>query len=127
MCVQPMKSIADVALTDVAAGTGGSSGSTAQGLDAQSVTTAGILTGGAVLLLGVTNLMEVVNMIVPLTVVCGLQIGVGLRLASKGIRDISKLDWGGGYDCIGVAIGCALLSMFWLRDNEGGLKRTKRR
>ena len=47
MCVQPMKSIAAVA-----------SGSTAIGLDAQSVTTAGILTGGAVLLLGVTNLME---------------------------------------------------------------------
>ena len=45
MCVQPMKSIAAVALTDVAAGT---SGSTATGLDAQSVTTAGILTGGAV-------------------------------------------------------------------------------
>ena len=62
--------------------------------------------------------MEVVNMIVPLTVVSGLQIGVGLRLASKGIRDISQLTWGGGYDCIGLAICCALLSMFWLRDNE---------
>jgi len=121
MCVQPMKSIAAVALTDVAAGTSGSSSAT--GLDAQSVTTAGILTGGAVLLLGVTNLMEVVNWIVPLTVVCGLQIGVGLRLASKGIQDIQQLSWGGGYDCIGVAIGCALLSMFWLRDNENGLKR----
>ncbi|KAL7536590.1 hypothetical protein ACHAXR_007262 [Thalassiosira sp. AJA248-18] len=119
MCVQPMKSIAAVALTDVAAGT--TSGST--GLDAQSVTTAGILTGALVLLLGVTNLMEVVNMIVPLTVVCGLQIGVGLRLASKGMQDIQKLDWGGGYDCIGVAVGCALLSMFWLRDNANGRKR----
>ena len=62
MCVQPMKSIAAVALTDVAAV---ASGSTATGLDAQSVTTAGILTGGAVLLLGVTNLMELVNFIVP--------------------------------------------------------------
>jgi len=124
MCVQPMKSIAAVALTDVAAGT---SGSTATGLDAQSVTTAGILTGGAVFLLGVTNLMEVVNMIVPMTVVCGLQIGVGLRLASKGIRDIQKLSWGGGYDCIGVAVACALLSMFWLRDNENGMKKRERR
>jgi len=120
MCVQPMKSIAAVALTDVAAG------STNSGLDAQSVTTAGILTGAAVLLLGVTNLMEVVNWIVPLTVVCGLQIGVGLRLASKGIRDVQKLPWGGGYDCIGVAIGCALLSMFWLRDNENGMAKKKR-
>ena len=40
MCVQPMKSIAAVALTDVAAGT---SGSNATGLTAESVTTAGIL------------------------------------------------------------------------------------
>ena len=38
MCVQPMKSIAAVALTDVAAGT---SGSNATGLTAESVTTAG--------------------------------------------------------------------------------------
>ena len=60
--------------------------------------------------------------------VCGLQIGVGLRLASKGIRDIQKLNWGGGYDCIGLAIGCALLSMFWLRDNENGkTSRVERR
>lgn len=71
MCVQPMKSIAAVALTDVA----------------------------------------------------GLQVGVGLRLASKGIRDISQLSWVGSYDCIGMAIGCALLSMFWLRDNENGMKK----
>ncbi|KAL7554949.1 hypothetical protein ACHAWF_018512 [Thalassiosira exigua] len=125
MCVQPMKSIAAVALTDVAAGgasgsTGSSDGSTSTGLDALSVTTAGILTGGCVLILGVTNLMEVVNWIVPLTVVCGLQVGVGLRLASKGIQDVQKLTWGGGYDCIGLAVACALLSMFWLRDNGRG-------
>eukprot|EP00577_Skeletonema_sp_RCC1716_P006310 CAMPEP_0113393020 /NCGR_PEP_ID=MMETSP0013_2-20120614/11620_1 /TAXON_ID=2843 ORGANISM="Skeletonema costatum, Strain 1716" /NCGR_SAMPLE_ID=MMETSP0013_2 /ASSEMBLY_ACC=CAM_ASM_000158 /LENGTH=623 /DNA_ID=CAMNT_0000276501 /DNA_START=181 /DNA_END=2052 /DNA_ORIENTATION=+ /assembly_acc=CAM_ASM_000158 len=110
MCVQPMKSISAVALTDT-------NGSGNVGLDAQSVTTAGILTGGAVLLLGVTNLIEIVNWIVPLTVVCGLQIGVGIRLASKGMTDIQKLPWGGGYDCIGMAVACALLSMFWLRDS----------
>jgi len=120
MCVQPMKSIAAVALTDVGVG---SATAASTGLDAQSVTTAGILTGGAVFVLGVTNLMEVVNWIVPLTVVCGLQIGVGLRLASKGILDIQNLNWGGGYDCIGLAVACALLSMFWLRDNENGMKR----
>lgn len=124
MCVQPMKSISAVALTDVAAGTGtGTGGDASQGLSAESVTTAGILTGAAVLFLGVTNLMELVNVIVPLTVVCGLQVGVGLRLASKGISDVAKLDWGGGPDCIGLAIGCAVLCMFWLRDNEHGMKR----
>ncbi len=118
MCVQPMKSISAVALTDT-------NGSGNVGLDAQSVTAAGILTGGAVLILGVTNLIEIVNWIVPLTVVCGLQIGVGIRLASKGMTDIQKLPWGGGYDCIGMAVACALLSMFWLRDIESQKDKKK--
>ena len=115
MCVQPMKSIAAVALTDIS-----SSSSDSTTFDAGSVTTAGILSGIVVLLLGVTNLMEVVNMIVPMTVVCGLQIGVGLRLSSTGIRDVQKLSWWGVSDCILLAIVCALLSMVWLRDNENG-------
>ncbi|KAL3802536.1 hypothetical protein HJC23_012555 [Cyclotella cryptica] len=109
MCVQPMKSIAAVAL----------SGSVEEGgMDALSVTTAGILAGGVVLFLGVTNLMEVVNWVVPLTVVCGIQVGVGVRLASKGMKDVMDLTWGGGYDCIGLAVGCAVMCLFWLRENE---------
>ena len=109
MCVQPMKSIAAVALSGDAE-TGG--------LDAISVTTAGILTGGVVLFLGVTNLIELVNAIVPETVVCGIQVGVGIRLASKGMNDVMDLSWAGGYDCIALAIGCALISLFWLREND---------
>jgi hypothetical protein len=128
MCVQPMKSIAAVALTDISSSSSSGGGSTTTAtatsatFDAGSVTTACILSGIVVLFLGVTNLMEVVNMIVPMTVVCGLQIGVGLRLASTGIRDIQKLSWVGMSDCILLAIGCALLSMVWLRDNENGTK-----
>ncbi len=114
MCVQPMKAIAAVALTEDG------------GFDAGSVTTAGILSGASVLFLGVTNLMEVVNWLIPLTVVCGLQVGVGLRLASAGIEDIQKLTWWGGYDCIMLAIGCSLLSVFWLRDTENGTKKQRR-
>lgn len=109
MCVQPMKSIAAVALVgDVDEG----------GMDAMSVTTAGVLTGAAVLFLGVTNLMEVVNAIVPATVVCGIQVGVGMRLASKGINDVMGLSWAQGYDCIALAVGCTAMSLFWLRENE---------
>ena len=109
MCVQPMKSIAAVALVgDVDEG----------GMDALSVTTAGVLTGAAVLFLGVTNLMEVANAIVPETVVCGIQVGVGMRLASKGINDVMGLSWATGYDCIALAVGCTVMSLFWLRENE---------
>ena len=116
MCVQPMKSIAAVALTDVSSTSGAA-------FDAASVTTAGILSGAAVFFLGITNLMEVVNWIVPMPVVCGLQVGVGLRLASTGMRDVQELSWIGGYDCITLAIICSLLSMLWLRDNEDGTTR----
>lgn len=70
MCVQPMKSIAAAALNG--------------DLTLQEVTAAGILTGGLVFLLGVTGLIEVVNGIIPFTVVSGIQIGLGLKLAGKG-------------------------------------------
>jgi hypothetical protein len=109
MCVQPMKSIAAVALSgDVENG----------GLDALSVTTAGVLTGAIVFFLGASNLMEVVNAIVPETVVVGIQVGVGLRLASKGMNDVMDLSWSGGYDCIALAVVCSVMSLFWLRENE---------
>eukprot|EP00957_Ditylum_brightwellii_P145774 11100263-Ditylum_brightwellii.AAC.1 len=68
MCVQPMKSIAAVAISE--------------GLSQLQVTTA------------------VVNVIVPLPVVSGLQVGVGLRLASRGMRDVAALSWVGSYDCV---------------------------
>lgn len=78
MCVQPMKSIAAVALNG--------------DLDIFDVTTAGILTGGLILLFGVTNFIEIVNLIIPFTVVSGMQIGLGLKLAGKGtfIREARK-------------------------------------
>jgi hypothetical protein len=123
MCVQPMKSIAAVALSDVSSSAAGDGG----GFGAGSVTAAGVLSGAAVLLLGVTNLMEVVNMVVPMTVVCGLNVGVGLRLSSTGMRDVQKLSWAGGCDCIALAVVCALLSMLWLRDSNGGDTARRRR
>ncbi|KAL7468425.1 hypothetical protein ACHAXS_008648 [Conticribra weissflogii] len=113
MCVQPMKSISAVALS----GDGGDGGA---GLDARSVTAAGMLAGGMVLVLGATNLMEVVNWVVPTAVVCGLQVGVGLRLAAKGMKDVQSLGGTGVYDSIGLAIACSVLCMYWLRARESG-------
>jgi hypothetical protein len=71
--------------------------------------------------------MEVVNMVVPMTVVCGLNVCVGLRLSSTGMRDVQKLSWAGGCDCIVLAVVCALLSMICLRDNNGGNTARRRR
>jgi len=108
MCVQPMKSIAAVALSE----------SWGEGR----VTAAGIWMGILVLILGATSLIEMVNKIVPGNVVSGLQIGVGIRLASKGIQMIAELGWFDGYDCIFLGMLCALLCMYWL--GERGTTRT---
>lgn len=104
MCVQPMKSIAAVALSE--------------GWDAGRVTAAGIWMGILVLIIGATSLIEVVNKIVPGNVVCGLQIGVGIRLASTGVNMVGDLGWVDGYDCILLGVLCALLCMYWLGERR---------
>jgi hypothetical protein len=71
MCVQPMKTIAAVALAD--------------GLTRVQVSLAGMLVSAFVLLLGLTRAIVVVNNIVPLAVVRGMQLGLGLSLARRGI------------------------------------------
>ena len=102
ICVQPMKSISAVALSELWA--------------AEKVTAAGIMTGGLIFGIGITNLIEVINVIVPPHVVSGIQIGVGLRLASRGIQWIAALSWAGTWDCITLAIFCSALCLYWLRE-----------
>jgi len=65
MCVQPMKSIAAIALAD--------------NLTTPQIMASGILTGAIVGALGLTNLITVVNSVVPNSVVRGLQLGLGLN------------------------------------------------
>ena len=111
MCVQPMKSIAAVALSSSLSGD-----DDGYDWDIGTMAASGIITGGMVLFFGNTGLIKVVNRIVPRDVVSGLQIGVGLRLAGKGIRMVAELGWTDGYDCILLGIICSLFCMFWLRD-----------
>jgi hypothetical protein len=87
-----------------------------EGWEAGRVTASGIWMGIFLILLGATSLIEVVNKIVPENVVSGLQIGVGIRLASKGVNMITKLGWIDTYDCILTGIICAVLSLFFLRE-----------
>ena len=60
MCVQPMKSIAAIALSD--------------NLTTPQIMASGILTGAIVCALGLTNLITVVNRFIPSSVVRGLQL-----------------------------------------------------
>ncbi|KAJ1454859.1 hypothetical protein M885DRAFT_521136 [Pelagophyceae sp. CCMP2097] len=77
--VQPMKTIAAVAITD--------------GLTKGEAAAAGIFVGGVVMILGATRLVEAVNAIVPRGVVSGVQIGLGVRMAAAGVVMVVDLGW----------------------------------
>ena len=72
MCVQPMKSIAQVALVE--------------NLTEGEIMAAGITTSGIVMFLGMTNLITAFDAMVPKPVVRGLQMGLGLSMFKKGLQ-----------------------------------------
>jgi MFS superfamily sulfate permease-like transporter len=91
MAVQPMKAIAAIAIS--------------QGLPPQQIFAAGICTGAVILFLGVTRLIDWFNKIVPLPVVRGLQLGLGLSLIMKGAQMVQSTNVWWGVD--GMATGLA--------------------
>ncbi|KAG2426637.1 hypothetical protein HXX76_012951 [Chlamydomonas incerta] len=74
MCVQPMKTIAAVALA------GGASG-----LDLPQLLHAGLFVAACVGLLGATAAIDLFNWLVPPPVIRGVQLAVGVKLAMKGV------------------------------------------
>ncbi len=72
MGVQPMKTIASVALTE--------------GLTVPEMVAAGMFVSATVLLLGATRLIEVVNKVIPSSIVRGIQLAVGTKLAMSGVQ-----------------------------------------
>ena len=103
MCVQPMHSIAAVAL--------------AEGLTSTQVSAAGIWMGLFLVLLAVTGLIDTINKIIPKPVVAGLQLGVGLNLAIKGVSTVAALSWTSHVDSKVLGIVLALLVLLGLREN----------
>jgi xanthine/uracil permease len=79
MPVQPMKAIAAAAI----------SGSD---FDVPEIMAAGILTGGILIVLGVTGLMQLVYKIIPLSVVRGVQLAQGLSFALTAVKYIRKVQ-----------------------------------
>jgi MFS superfamily sulfate permease-like transporter len=102
MPVQPMKSIAAVAIAEV--------------LSREQVTTAGLCMGIMLILLGYSNGIEWVNRIVPASVVSGMQVGVGLSLAIHGLHMIADLNWMDQPDCLLLAIVCSIACLYLLRE-----------
>lgn len=106
MPVQPMKSIAAVAITDPDFGI-------------PEAMAAGILTGAILFLLGVTGLMQLVYRFIPLSVVRGIQLAQGLSFAltavkyMRNVQDFSKSKSSGqrhwlGLDGLVLALVCAV-------------------
>ncbi|GAB4819782.1 hypothetical protein N2152v2_006828 [Parachlorella kessleri] len=115
MPVQPMKTIAAVAL----------SGSP---LTVPQIVAAGMFVSGAVLLLGLTRMMSLVQSLIPMPVIRGLQLGLGLSLARKGFQQVwfansrtgpARDWWGVEGQCLGiVALLFILLSVFTQIDGD---------
>lgn len=79
MPVQPMKSIAAEALSDA-------------DFAVPEIMAAGILTGGVLMVLGITGLMQLVYKLIPLCVVRGIQLAQGLSFALTAVKYIRKIQ-----------------------------------
>lgn len=109
MAVQPMKAIATVAISE--------------GLSVNEIYTAGIVTGLIIFIFGITRLIEVFNRVIPLSVIRGLQLGIGLNLMIKGISMVQGTGHFFGYDSVfvGLVAGILVLFIFFSKRVPGAL------
>ncbi|MED6125917.1 TATA-binding protein-associated factor mot1 [Stylosanthes scabra] len=104
MPVQPMKSIAAVALADPT-------------FSVPEIMASGILTGAVLLVLGLTGLMQLAYTLIPISVVRGIQLAQGLSFALTAVKYVRKVqdlpkskslenrNWL-GFDGLVLAIAC---------------------
>ncbi len=90
MPVQPLKAMAAIMLT--------------QKLSAGTLAGGGLVIGVAMLLLAVTGLLDWLVRIVPKEVVRGIQLGLGITLATLALRDYAGADGRWGYVLAAVAV-----------------------
>ncbi len=113
IAVQPMKALAAVAI--------------AGGLGADAVAAAGVLMGVAVLGLGVTGGAAWLARVIPVGVVRGLQVGVGLKLAWVGVEMAAAGDTAGSNASAGLLILVLLVGLLMLPTVPGRWRRPMRR
>lgn len=97
MAVQPMKAIGTIAINE--------------GLSVNQILAAGIVTSAIIFILGITGLIRLVNRYIPISVIRGLQLGLGLSLTIKGVGMVSETRIVFGYDSIAAGAFCGLLVM----------------
>ncbi len=99
--VQPMKAIAAAAISE--------------GMTPPEIAAAGIITGGIVFLVGIFPGSERFLSLVPMPVVRGIQLGIGLKLLQTGIRAIFALPFLGWDSWLvgGMAVSLIVFSYFF--------------
>lgn len=97
MPVQPMKSIAAVAIAD--------------GMTPGAFAAAGILVGGIMMVLGLTGTIDVANRLVPGSVIAGMQVGLGVKMAAQGCGYWHDHGWLDGVDSKLTALLCFLATV----------------
>lgn len=108
MAVQPMKAIAAVAITEH--------------LTTPQILAAGIITGGIILLLGVTNLLGMIMRIVPKSVVRGIQLSVGLSLMQQAVQmSVQHQPWLGADSIVAALLALLFLFVAFTRSWPGAL------
>lgn len=98
LAVQPMKAIGAIAIDE--------------GLNVNQILTAGIVTSTVIFILGVTNLISFLNRHIPLSVIRGLQLGLGMLLIINGVKMVTDTNTIFGFDSIAVGTFCGLLVLF---------------
>ena len=90
MPVQPLKAMAAIMLT--------------QKLSAGTLAGGGLVIGALMLLLTLTGLLDLLARVVPKEVVRGMQLGLGITLATLALKDYAGADGPPGYVLAGVAV-----------------------
>ena len=98
--VQPMKTIAAVAITE--------------DLTGNEMIGAGLSVSIVVFLLGQTGLIETINYLTPISIVRGLQLGLGITMAVKGIDLMTELPFAKESDSILLTIACLAFTLLAL-------------
>jgi MFS superfamily sulfate permease-like transporter len=104
--VQPMKAIAAVAITE--------------GLTRGELMASGIIMGALLLAVGLTGMIGAMDRVIPRPLVRGIHLGVGLKLAAKGVDWVFELPvW--GWDGVAVAVLTALVLLWLVARRKSGL------
>jgi MFS superfamily sulfate permease-like transporter len=99
MPVQPLKAMAAIML--------------AQKLSAGTYAAGGVVIGGGMLLLAVSGALGWLARVVPKEVVRGIQLGLGVTLATLALKDYAAEGGARGYVVFGLALGAWLLLRRW--------------